>query len=72
MDGQQTIHIPRGENSSAHAAGPSHEKADDFIQRSALNARVYADQIRNTASTVKNMASYPATDLRRSSSCPPR
>jgi len=42
--------------------------ADDFLQRTALNARVYADKIKRTATSVQNKAKYPdsrlATDLK--------
>jgi uncharacterized protein (DUF1501 family) len=43
------------------AANPATRPAgdDDFLQRSALNARVYADSIRKTVANVRNMANYP-------------
>jgi uncharacterized protein (DUF1501 family) len=44
------------------------EDADDFLQRTALNARVYAEQVRKSASAVRNKATYPqsrfAADLK--------
>jgi uncharacterized protein (DUF1501 family) len=39
------------------------EQTQEFLQRTALNARVYADQIRKTASTVQNKANYPQSRL---------
>src|SRR6266566_4519438 len=35
------------------------EQTEEFLQRTALNARIYADQIRKTAANVKNSAVYP-------------
>ncbi len=35
----------------------------DFLQRSALNARVYADSIRKTTSAVQNKATYPQSQF---------
>jgi uncharacterized protein (DUF1501 family) len=39
------------------------EQTEEFLQRTALNARVYADQIRKTATTVQNKANYPQSRL---------
>ena len=39
------------------------DQTEEFLQRTALNARVYADQIRKTASTVQNKANYPTSRL---------
>ncbi len=39
------------------------EQTEEFLQRTALNARVYADQIRKTASNVHNKATYPQSRL---------
>jgi uncharacterized protein (DUF1501 family) len=39
------------------------QQTEEFLQRTALNARVYADQIRKTASTVQNKAAYPQSRL---------
>ena len=39
------------------------EQTEEFLQRTALNARVYADQIRKTANTVQNKANYPQSRL---------
>src|SRR5258706_1798186 len=39
------------------------EQTEEFLQRTALNARVYADQIRQTASNVHNKATYPQSRL---------
>jgi uncharacterized protein (DUF1501 family) len=59
------IHIPRGAKGSVAPPPqqPQPDNASDFLQRSALNARVYADTIRKTVSAVQNKASYPATGL---------
>jgi uncharacterized protein (DUF1501 family) len=35
------------------------DEQEDFLQRTALNARVYADQIKATAAKVQNKAKYP-------------
>ena len=35
----------------------------DFLERSALNARIYADRIRTITASVANKVSYPATPL---------
>jgi uncharacterized protein (DUF1501 family) len=51
----QKIVIPRGNGMAKaddHATG-------DFLQRSALNARVYADSIRKTTQSVQNKVKYP-------------
>jgi uncharacterized protein (DUF1501 family) len=37
------------------------DETDLFVQRSALSARVYADQIKSTVAKVQNKAAYPAT-----------
>jgi uncharacterized protein (DUF1501 family) len=57
------IHIPRGTAGTVTPVQhqPQHDDASDFLQRSALNARVYADTIRKTVSTVQNKASYPGS-----------
>jgi uncharacterized protein (DUF1501 family) len=39
------------------------EQTEEFLQRTALNARVYADQIRKTAANVQNKANYPQSRL---------
>jgi len=39
------------------------EQTQEFLQRTALNARVYADQIRKTAANVQNKANYPQSRL---------
>ena len=39
------------------------DQTEEFLQRTALNARVYADQIRKTASNVQNKATYPQSRL---------
>jgi uncharacterized protein (DUF1501 family) len=43
--------------------GAGRDQTEEFLQRTALNARVYADQIRKTASTVQNKANYPQSRL---------
>ncbi|HEV8606064.1 MAG TPA: DUF1501 domain-containing protein [Tepidisphaeraceae bacterium] len=39
------------------------EQTEEFLQRTALNARVYADQIRKTATNVQNKVVYPQSRL---------
>jgi uncharacterized protein (DUF1501 family) len=55
--------IPLGTNGSVNPAGGSgadpHGGADDFLQRSALNARVYADTIKRSVASVQNKVQYP-------------
>jgi len=55
-----TIHIPRGAERPM-AAADSAVHADDFLQRSALNARVYADRIKGSIAAVHNKVAYPAS-----------
>lgn len=38
-------------------------RTEDFLQRTALNARIYADKIRNISITIENKASYPQSRL---------
>jgi uncharacterized protein (DUF1501 family) len=52
--------IPYGTQGSLHLPK---EETDIFVQRSALNARVYAEQIKSSVAKVSNKASYPATPL---------
>jgi uncharacterized protein (DUF1501 family) len=51
--GSQAIHIPRGSETAV--------QADDFLQRSALNARVYAGTIKTSVATVNNQVAYPSS-----------
>lgn len=39
------------------------EETDMFVQRSALNARMYAEQIKSSVARVSNKANYPANPL---------
>jgi uncharacterized protein (DUF1501 family) len=48
----EKIVIPRG------VQKPAEHDADDFLQRSALNARVYAESIRKTTASVQNKVRY--------------
>jgi uncharacterized protein (DUF1501 family) len=50
-------HMPLGTNGSVAATQPS--VADEFLQRSALNARVYADTIKKSIASVQNKSAYP-------------
>ncbi|HEY7120792.1 MAG TPA: DUF1501 domain-containing protein [Tepidisphaeraceae bacterium] len=52
--------IPYGTEGSLNLAKA---ETDMFVQRSALNARVYAEQIKSSVARVANKASYPATPL---------
>ena len=38
-------------------------KTEEFLQRTALNARIYAEKIRNVSSTIENKAAYPQARL---------
>ncbi len=44
-------------------AGKKPDETSEFLERSALNARVYADKIKKTASSVSNKVAYPTTGL---------
>jgi uncharacterized protein (DUF1501 family) len=52
--------IPYGTEGSLNLAK---DETDMFVQRSALNARVYAEQIKSSVARVSNKASYPANPL---------
>lgn len=56
--------IPLGTTGSLTAgqSQPANDQASEFIQRSALNARVYAETIRKSTQTVQNKATYPANN----------
>ena len=54
---------PRKAAVKGTAANADNDEADEFLQRSALNARVYADQIKKTTAAVQNQATYPGTRL---------
>jgi uncharacterized protein (DUF1501 family) len=41
------------------------DRAEQFIHRTALNARVYAERIRQASSSIENKATYPQTPLAR-------
>jgi len=56
--GGGAIHIPRG-NEQKMAAAQGSAQANDFLQRSALNARVYADTIKSSVAKVQNKVAYP-------------
>jgi uncharacterized protein (DUF1501 family) len=60
MDEKGVPTIPLGTNGSLNL--PSAE-TNIFLQRSALNARVYADTIRKSVASVSNKANYPQTGL---------
>jgi uncharacterized protein (DUF1501 family) len=52
--------IPYGTQGSLHLPK---DETDMFVQRSALNARVYAEQIKSSVARVSNKATYPASPL---------
>ena len=52
--------IPYGTQGSLHLAK---DETDMFVQRSALNARVYAEQIKSSVARVSNKATYPESPL---------
>lgn len=64
MDGdhqmqEKKIAIPMGTNGSLTAKA----QTDDFLQRTALSARVCAEQIRKSAASIRNKAVYPQSRL---------
>jgi len=54
---------PASVMAAAHPSAAA--KAEDFLQRTALNARIYADRIRQASASVANKATYPTTGLAR-------
>lgn len=46
-----------------HATAPAGQAAEDFLERSALNARVYAEEVRKSTASIQNKATYPGTQL---------
>jgi uncharacterized protein (DUF1501 family) len=55
---------PAAEMAQAHASSGA-AQTEAFLQQTALNARLYADKIRNISSTIANKATYPQTGLAR-------
>lgn len=64
-----TIRIPRGKDTPKMEVRPETGaldqggEANEFIQRSALNARVYAETIKRTSANVRNKANYPRSNF---------
>lgn len=62
---ERRIALPMGTRGSVEAKV---DETEEFLQRTALNARLYAEQIRSSATGARNAATYPpgrlATDLR--------
>ncbi len=54
---------PASVMAAAHPSAAA--KAEDFLQRTALNARVYADKISRASASIENKAAYPQTGLAR-------
>lgn len=54
---------PIGDALHRPSAAAEHEQTSDFLQRTALDARVYAEQIRKSSAAVQNKATYPAGRL---------
>ena len=50
------IKLPMGTQGSV---SPAADETDEFLQRTALNARLYAEEIKKTAANVKNKVTYP-------------
>ncbi|HET6250604.1 MAG TPA: DUF1501 domain-containing protein [Tepidisphaeraceae bacterium] len=48
-----------------HAPAGGAAQTEAFLQQTALNARLYADKIRNISSTIANKATYPQSNLAR-------
>jgi uncharacterized protein (DUF1501 family) len=68
MDSRDLITTLNGDGSREMMDGKPESGAartQDFLQRSALNARLYSDKIRNVSNTVVNKANYPQTPLAR-------
>jgi uncharacterized protein (DUF1501 family) len=59
--GKTAPHMPMGANGSLASSQPA--QAEEFLQRSALNARVYAETIKKSIASVSNKAAYPASKL---------
>jgi uncharacterized protein (DUF1501 family) len=53
-----------GGDTMEQMSGTTHAgQTEEFLQRSALNARVYAERIRKISSTIQNKANYPVSPL---------
>jgi uncharacterized protein (DUF1501 family) len=62
-DDHKMSHLPRIPYGTHGSLDLAKEETDLFVQRSALNARVYADQIKSSVAKVANKANYPSTPL---------
>ncbi|HZL34590.1 MAG TPA: DUF1501 domain-containing protein [Tepidisphaeraceae bacterium] len=62
LNGPEAMHDGMGAM-AAHRTGA--DQTEEFLQRTALNARVYADKIRNISSSIENKGAYPQTGLGR-------
>jgi uncharacterized protein (DUF1501 family) len=62
-DDHKMSHVPRIPYGTHGSLDLAKEETDIFVQRSALNARVYADQIKSSVAKVANKVNYPSTPL---------
>jgi len=62
-DEHQIMHDRQNKLILPETGAQPREQTEEFLQRTALNARVYADQIRKTASNLQNKANYPQSRL---------
>jgi uncharacterized protein (DUF1501 family) len=62
-DDHKMAHLPKIPYGTQGSLTLPKEETDMFVQRSALNARVYAEQIKASVAKVTNKATYPANSL---------
>src|SRR4030095_7966554 len=60
MPAGRKVTLPLGTNGSVNA---HKEEEDEFLQRTALNARLYADQIKKSAASAPNKVNSPPNRL---------
>lgn len=62
-DDHKMAHLPKIPYGTEGSLTLPKAETDMFVQRSALNARVYAEQIKSSVARVSNKAAYPANPL---------
>ena len=62
-DEHKMARVPKIPYGTAGSLNLPKDETDMFVQRSALNARVYAEQIKSSVARVSNKAAYPANPL---------
>src|SRR5258707_8134663 len=62
-DDHRMSHLPKIPYGTEGSLNLAKDETDMFVQRSALNARMYAEQIKSSVARVSNKATYPANPL---------